>query len=400
MKLAYFFVSYPGNSQTFLQREILGLARLGFTIEIYALLHGGPATPDSVPPQTQLHIFRPRDWAWAFVGFLRYGLLNPLRLWRGVRLLLRYTPTFAENWRHTLLGVVFALAQAGELRRKKVDHFHAAWATAPATAAAILADILHRPFSFGAQAYDIYRHGGDAFLVPKMRAAHFIHTTTQMNVRYLSERCPEAAGKIRLIRRGLTHLPTTRDYTALTRPARILSVARLLPKKGHRFQFAAAALLMQKNQPFELRLVGDGPLLADLKSLAQELGIAAQVHFCGTLGPSEVRALYQWADLFWHTGVIDAEGDRDGLPNVVPEAFSFGLPVISSRIGAVTEAVSDRVTGWLIDPEKPAELADATHRLIHDPAERSRLGLNGRAWVEQNFLSENNSRQMAEAFRG
>ena len=118
----------------------------------------------------------------------------------------------------------------------------------------------------------------------------------------------------------------------------------------------------------------------------------------GERTPAEVEAAYGWADVFWHTGIVDSQGDRDGLPNVVPEAMAHGLPVISSAAGGAAEAVRDGDTGLIVDPADPAALADAVERLADDAPLRQRLGRSGRAWVEENFLAEVNTRRLVRAF--
>ena len=127
-------------------------------------------------------------------------------------------------------------------------------------------------------------------------------------------------------------------------------------------------------------------------------GLDATVELAGERTPEETQAAYGWADVFWHTGIVDAQGDRDGLPNVIPEAFAHGLPVVSSAAGGAGEAVIDGETGLVVDPADARALAGAVERLARDEDLRQRLGAGGRVWVEKNFLSEVNIRLLAKAF--
>ena len=126
----------------------------------------------------------------------------------GWRILKRHWPTNAENGLSNLWAAIFAICRAREFRRSKIQIVHGAWATAPATAAAILHRFCGIPFSFGADAYDIYRHGGDAFW-PKLREAAFVHTNTRMTATYLQGFSSESGGRIMLARRGLENFPLT-----------------------------------------------------------------------------------------------------------------------------------------------------------------------------------------------
>jgi glycosyltransferase involved in cell wall biosynthesis len=311
----------------------------------------------------------------------------------------RYRPTNSENFWTTVWATIFAICRANRMRQHKPDRIHGVWATGPATAAAILGRLCGIPFSFGGHAHDIYRHGGDAFLEPKLRAASFVHTTTAAGVTYLRERAGGTAVKIILARRGLDRLPQKLARDAATRPVRLLSVGRLVPKKGHDHQLTASVLLKSWGVPFALKIVGDGPLWDELQRRIDRDGLGDSVTLRGSLPPERVEEEYRWADIFWHTGVIDPEGDRDGIPNVIPEAFAHCLPVISSRTAGPMEAVTHETTGLVVDVSDATELAKAVKRRAEDPKLRQQLGENGRRWVEQNFLIARNAETLALAFR-
>ncbi len=411
--VAYIFERYPVLSQTFLRREVAGLRDQGVRVEIHSLFSANPADLAHQVEGVPVDTFRWWEAATLIVALPRELLRDPALLRDGWRLYRRYRPTNPENFWSTVWAAIFAVCRANRLRRHKPDVIHGVWATAPATAAAILSRLCGVPFSFGGHAYDIYRHGGDAFLEPKLRAASFVHTTTDAAANYLRDRAHGAPVKIVLARRGLDQLPPkpARDTTARRnsppteglgvgspRPVRLLSVGRLVPKKGHIHQLAACALLKSWGVPFVARIVGDGPLDDDLRQKIDRDDLHDLVSLTGPLAPQQVDEQYLWADIFWHTGVIDAEGDRDGIPNVIPEAFAHCLPVISSRTAGPMEAVTHEVTGLLADPSNTAELATAVKRLADDPKLRQQLGEAGRHWVEENFLISHNAAILARAF--
>ena len=402
LKIAYVVMKYPTLSQTFIDREMRALVAQGFQIEVHPCLDF--RRPADVPPVAPgLDVVRagslPRLLGAALLGAARELARRPALLGRGLRLLRRHLPRHWEGAFHTFWGTLFALARAGEFRRRGADVIHGAWATAPATAAAVLGELCGRPFSFGGHAYDIHRHGGDPFLAPKLRVARFVHTTTQANVASLRARFPDARAEIVLSRRGLPGLPVLPMTTSTSQDGvRLLSVGRLVPKKGHVHQIEACRELARRGRRFRLRIIGGGPLAPELRALIAGAGLADRIELDGERPPAEVQAAYGWADVFWHTGIVDAQGDRDGLPNVVPEAMAHGLPVISSAAGGAAEAVHDGITGLIVDPTDSRALADAVERLADDPARRGQLGAAGRRWVEEHFLSEANARLLAQAF--
>lgn len=409
MKVIYFVMKYPTLSQTFIDREMRALGgQPGISVEVHPILDFRfPRATDNRPVPGNLPVRRVRRWRLlpaAAREASRVLRRHPELVRRGWRLLLAHRPRTAENWFHTFWGTLYALGRARGFRRETGDlHFHGAWATAPATAAAVLGTLCDRPWSFGAHAYDLYRDGGDAFLAPKLASAHFVHTTTLGNARFLETNFPGRRAPVVLARRGLLEMPPgplpPRRLRRVGRnlPLNLLGVGRLVEKKGFRHALAGVAELTRRGVDVRFRILGDGPLLDALRQEISRLGLADHVELPGAVKPAEVWDAYAWTDVFLFTGVVDAAGDRDGLPNVVPEAMSLGLPVIAGREAGVGEAVRDHETGLVVDVTDPVALADAIERLRADPDLRARLGTVGRAWVEEHYLAPKNTARLAEA---
>ena len=397
--VAYIFERYPVLSQTFLRGEVAGVRVQGVRVEIHSMLPPSAADRVHALPGVPVNYFRWWEVAKLIVALPRELLRDRTLLRDGWHLYCHYRPTNSENFWTTVWAAIFAICRANQVRQQKPDVIHGVWATGPATAAAILSRLCGVPFSFGGHAYDIYRHGGDAFLEPKLRAAGFVHTTTEAGLACLRERVAGAAVNILLARRGLDRLPPKSERDTTVRPIRLLSVGRLVAKKGHDHQLAACALLKARGVPFVAKIVGDGPLRDELQRRIDRDGLGGLVILCGALSPEQVDEHYRWADVFWHTGLVDADGDRDGLPNVIPEAFAHCLPVISSRTAGPMEAVAHETSGLIVDVSNISELAGAVRRLAEDSSLRQRLGENGRRWVEEHFLIARNAEILARAFR-
>jgi len=399
-RVAYFTIKYPTLSQTFLQREVETLRAQGIAVEVYPCWQLGPqpANESAFPsPAAPVHpLTLSQLWTLPWHGFRQTFRLRKNWPLAG-QLLRRHRPRTFEGWFMTVWGTLYALHLAGRFASNPPDHFHGAWATGPATLAAVLARRFGKHFSFGAHAYDVYRDGGDPLLDPKLQNAAFIHTTTRQTEQHLLSRVPES--HIILSRRGLPALPDYRQPTAAHQPVRLLSVGRLVEKKGHIHQLAACAALKKAGTSVELRLVGDGPLGESLQETACELGLQHEVIFCGAQPASEVSQHYRWADLFWHTGIVDSEGDRDGLPNVIPEAMAHGVPVISCQEAGALEAIEHEVTGLTVEVRDTETLVKRVQRLASDLELRRRLARSAREWVETHFSSERNTALLAEAFR-
>lgn len=390
--IAYLFTTFPKSTETFLQREVAGLQSAGVNLRLYSMWGGGgefnglPVAHFSKWKLLSLLVWLP------WLAVCRPRVLGELMRGAGSR-----RPPSALNFFENLLGLSFGLVHAAHFRRERPAHIHAVWAGAPAAAAWLLGRLDGHPWSGSAHAYDLYQHGGDGWLREKLETALWVHTSTAMARQTLLEKGLPPA-KIHVIRRGLTALPPLKSLRAPRTPLRLLCVARLVPKKGLQQQLDIYAALQAAGVDFAARIAGEGPLRASLETRARELGVAAHVTFLGHRSQADIADEFELADVFLHTGVVAADGDRDGLPNVIPEAMAAGVLVVTSPAAATTEAVTDGVTGRVADVDDPAAWVAALTALRDDDALAERLRHAARAWVEQNFDARHNAARLAALY--
>jgi glycosyltransferase involved in cell wall biosynthesis len=327
-------------------------------------------------------------WAWRRPGALR-------RVWAAY--MSESSPSLL-NIGENLLGLAFALDKADFFRADPPALFHAVWGTMPAAAAWLLHEITGIPFSMGAHAYDIFRDGGDWTLRQKLARARFIHTTTSAARHRLLELGANQE-RTRLIRRGLDALPafTRRIIPSASGVTHLLSIGRLVQKKGFNHQLEIYRALRTAGMDFEARIIGEGPLFDELRRRITTLGLTGYVTLTGSLEYADVLTQYAWADVFIFTGVIADDGDRDGLPNVIPEAMAHGLPVVTTPVSGTTEAIVHDVTGQVVDLADHAAWVRALLRLCTDHAFVEHTCLEARRWVEREFSAQTNATHLAEA---
>jgi colanic acid/amylovoran biosynthesis glycosyltransferase len=393
-KIALLFTTFPKTSEMFLQRDVSALIDQGLDVRLYSLWGGGG-------------VFRGRPVRtfslWRLVPLFLFTIpWNCVRRPRIVRdlfegVIMRPPPSWLNFWEN-MLGAGFAGCLYREFRRDPPQLVHGAWAGAPATAGWLLWRILGIPFSTGAHAYDLYEHGGDWWLMEKLRLARFVHTSTEAGRRFLVEK-GIATERIHLIRRGLEKFPPFKPLRHPRRPLRLLCIARLVEKKGLAHQLHIYGQLRDDGIPFEARIVGDGPLRDSLHALALELRLESSVRFVGAVQPDQVWDHLAWADVLLHTGIVAPSGDRDGLPNVIPEAMAAGVLVVSSPAAATTEAVVQERTGLVADVDLPLAWRIALERLADDDALAERLRTAARAWVEENYDARRNTARLAACFK-
>jgi phosphatidylinositol alpha-1,6-mannosyltransferase len=166
----------------------------------------------------------------------------------------------------------------------------------------------------------------------------------------------------------------------------ILTVGNLVSRKGHDMVIRSLPILMERVPDFIYLIVGDGPYRGVLEGLAQDLGVSDRVIFTGKVPDEDIPDIHALSDVFVMPSREHLEEDSvEGFGMVYLEANACNKPVIGGRAGGVPEAVEEGVTGLLVDPLSPAEIADALARLLTDHDFAQRLGTQGRSRVVREF---------------
>ncbi|WP_420345841.1 glycosyltransferase family 4 protein [Pelagibius sp.] len=384
---------YPRLSETFIAQELLALQQRGFGLRLISLRH---------PTDRKRHPIH--DEITAPVCYLpEYLYQEPLRVfagWRRARRLPGYGAAWRafvkDLWRDLTPNRVRRFGQACVLAAElptDVERLYAHFLHTPASVARYTSLLRGLPWSVSAHAKDIWTTP-DWEKREKLAEADWLVTCTAYGARHLRDLAPEP-GRVSLVYHGLDLTrfaapappragTTPRDGGAPDRRVRLLSVGRLVEKKGYDDLLAALAQL-PKDLHWDLIHVGGGPLAAPLQQQARALGLDSRIDWRGPLAQEEILGLYRDAELFVLASRIAGSGDRDGLPNVLMEAQSQGLACLSTAVAAIPELIEDGVSGALVPPDDPASLATALAGLIADPEARRRLGGAGQARVRGEF---------------
>ena len=164
----------------------------------------------------------------------------------------------------------------------------------------------------------------------------------------------------------------------------LLFVGRLVQRKGVDVLLRAVKLI-ENDSRLHLRIVGGGPDLDKLKSLAAELGLSGKVTFDGVVTPERIDELFRQCDALVLPAIITETGDTEGLGVVLIEAMGYGKPVIASDAGGIVDIVKDGDTGLLVPAGDPPALAAAITRAMDDPAAMQTLAKRGATFADQAF---------------
>ncbi|MCR5171097.1 MAG: glycosyltransferase family 4 protein, partial [Desulfovibrio sp.] len=216
---------------------------------------------------------------------------------------------------------------------------------------------------------------------------------------------PEAGARTRLVYNSLTLHVDELAPLAFAKPCRILAVGRFDVTKGFDVLMQACGLLKRQGRDFRLTLAGGGgramglgAMTETILGLRKSLGLEAVVDLPGIVGHDRLPAIIKAHDIFTAPCVVHESGRRDGIPNTIIEAMSFGLPVVATSTNALPEAVHDGETGLLVEQKDPKALADALAWLMDHPDEARAMGRAGARLAREMFSPEENGDRLAQLF--
>lgn len=393
MRIAFLLGEFPKLSQTFIVNQITGLIDRGHEVDIYAL--DGSSTESKMHSQVQRYKLldrtfcaprTPQNYVVRFfraIGLLlRHGYKDPLLLMQSLNFvrygksvlslrLLYATIPFLGGRSYDIIHCQFGVYGLQGIMLRRIR----------AVSGSLICsfrgfDVSEYPRRCGERVYEPLFETRDSF---------FLANCEFFRKRVIELGCPEE--KIIVHGSGIDCGKFTwigRQYPSDGK-VRVITVGRLVEKKGIEYGIRAIARSIASGHPIEYTIVGDGELRSNLENLAQELGIEASVKFAGWRSQEEIVSALNRAHIFIAPCVTSHNGDRDAPVNTLKEAMAMGLPVISTWHGGIPELVQDGISGYLV-PERDADaITEKLNYLIERPELWEPLGKAGRAYVEAKY---------------
>jgi len=390
-RVGYVMLWFPRASETFVFREVCALRELGLPIHVYTMYgsgmrgctaamraYDGPVMRFGLGSLGRIvlafckTLFRRPGETFAL---MRRCLLRRMRDWE----------TLGENIWCFFAG--FALAAV--VRLDGIELLHSPWANGSCTSVWVASQLTDIPFAFTGRAGDMYPQ--DGLLREKLDACLFARTNTAANVRYLASYVPVGhEDKVVLVYNALTLPKALPPRVTPEPPYRILAVGRFARTKGFAYLMTAMARLKREAFPCHLTLVGDGWLRVQLRTLCARLRLEDCVSMPGFVPHDRMSALLESQHMLAAPCVVTETGDRDGIPNVIIEALSQGMPVVATNVSGIGEVVLHNKTGMLIEPYDPRALADAIRTLATQPEQAMALAEAGKRLVRRMFDPQTN----------
>lgn len=402
MKIAYVLTRFPALTATFVVNEMYWLRGHDIQLRIFSLYDPLPEPVHERARELLPYASYSPLVSWPVLAAHGYFLRrSPGRYLRALASSIRYTYREPKMLLRALSIFPKSVYFARQAEALGIEHIHAHFVTLGSVAATIVADLLELPLTIHPHAVGLFSRNQHAVRLQLDRATRIV-TISSYHRDYIARLCPDRKrDEIEIVYCGVETEQFGRRAAEpeAGRPIQILSVGRLVEKKGHRYLVAACALLAQRGLDFQCRIVGTGPELGALEALIEENDLSDRVVLLGACSHEQVLELCQTSDVFALACVRARDGDQDGLPVSLMEAMACELPVVTTPIAGIPDLVQDGETGLLVGDRDAATLADALAGLMMDPVLRRRLGRQGRQKIEETFEIHGNISRLAAIFR-
>jgi glycosyltransferase involved in cell wall biosynthesis len=371
------------------------LRALGWNIEILAP-HAVGAARDEILEGVPVHRFR----------YFRPASLQKLCYDGGALVKLR-----TNRWLFALVPFLVVAQWLAVLRyiwRRDIGLVHSHWLVPQGLTAGFAAALMRRPHVATAHGSDVFALQGWLMRTCKRMAISLADCVTVNSeaTRRAVSRLTSRTDKLVRIPMGATQ-ETALDPVAIAGVRQkyrqgagplVAFVGRLVPEKGAADLLQAVANLRPTLSGIAALVIGDGPDRSRLEELARTLGIEDAVHFSGWLAPDLVRLHLLASDIFVAPSRPASDGTLEGQGLAVAEAMLAGLPIIATSTGGLVDAIRHEITGLIVDPGRPDQIATAIHRLGRDSVLASRLSGAARELARAEFTREVSARRFSATY--
>ncbi|WP_017719099.1 glycosyltransferase family 4 protein [Kamptonema formosum] len=395
--VAYLVNQYPKVSHSFIRREIAGLETHGIRVGRFSIRYGGANLADGadVAELQKTRTVLGVGIAGLLRGVLRTVTARPAQFLKALRLALK------TGWRSDR-GVALHLAYLAEacvllrwLSDAGADHLHAHFGTNSAAVAMLVTELGGPPYSFTVHGPEEFDRPQLLALREKVERASFAVTVSEFGRSQLYRWCNyKDWSKIHIIHCGADEQFLAAPHTPVPVEPRLVSVGRLDVQKGYPILLEAASRLAAQGLPFQLVLVGDGPMRAELEAQIARLGLQKRVEILGWASGERVRQEILAARAMVLPSLAE------GLPVVLMEALALGRPAISTCVAGIPELIEPGVSGWLVPAGSVEALADAMSAACCEPVEKlEQMGKRGAERVAKQHNAAVEAGKLAALFR-
>jgi len=401
LKIAFIISSFPALSETFILNQITGLLDMNHEVKIFARSN---TNENEIHPDIKkyglmekvIYINMPRNKIFrvlkALCLFIYYFYKSPTKILKSInifkygktalslKLLYFIIPFIGKKFDiiHCHFGpngIIGACLKEIEIPGKYITSFHGY-------------DVNCFPSIKGKSVYN------NLFLVDDLFTTNTEFTKQQV----VNLGCNEEKIKILPMGIKIEKFKFSLKIPRYGEKIKILTIGRLVEKKGHKYFIRAFERLLKKYKKIEYIIAGDGPLKNELKKLVINLGINNYVKFTGWCSEEEIINLYRTSHIFVLPSITSSNHDREGQALVLQEAQAMGLPVISTYHNGIPEGILNNKSGFLVPEKDVNALINRTRYLLENPEIWKKMGSSGRKFVEKKYDTKILSKQLEEIY--
>ncbi len=404
MKIAFILGKFPKLSETFILNQITGMLDRGHEVEIYAdvcdesnILHPEVNKYDLLNKT----IYFPRMPSNQFIRIVKASTLLISCILKNPNAVIKSLDFNCYGWMAKSLRLVFVF-KPFILKKKTYDIIHCHFGANGMRAqylkdTGLISGNLVTVFHGADMAVTIRKHGIDSYKHLLKKGDLFLPISDRWRTKIIEMGAADEISIVHHMGVNIFNAKTTEKVN--NNKINILSVCRLTEKKGIKYSLHAVALLAQENIKFNYNIIGDGPLLNELKSLSTKLGLSDKVHFHGALNKVDIQKYLATTDIFILPSVTASDGDQEGIPVSIMEAMMCKLAVISTWHSGIPELIKNGESGILVKERDIEGLANAVKLLIQDSKLRYEMGIQAYECISKNYNIETLNDRLEKHFK-
>jgi glycosyltransferase involved in cell wall biosynthesis len=405
MKIGYLLDEFPSITLTFVLNEITGLIDAGRSVELISLRR--PNTGEIVHDQ---YIKYGLDKKIFYLSFGKYEKASLVTVFKEVfkNLFVSHILDFRARarllflcsnrvlgWELSFKNFLWSLEITEIIKNQDIKHLHLHFASPLVELAYVLHRFLGIPYTFTTHANDIFVK--PSHLLSKWtKSAKRVITVSEFNKKYMNAILGIPSDKIDIVSYCIYVDKIEVKKQCPNDPFRIVSISRLVEKKGYPHLLEACKILKARDVKFLCEIRGEGPERSTLERIITTNGLQEEVTLGGFVKHEDVFGFIRSGSIFVLPCVRAEDNDMDGIPNVLMEAMALEVPTLSTDITGVPELIDDAVDGMIVPQNDPRSLAEAILKIRNDPNFAEKIRKNGRTKIENKFNVARNVKLLFE----
>ncbi|HEX9665710.1 MAG TPA: glycosyltransferase [Thermodesulfobacteriota bacterium] len=411
MKIAFLVPLFPLLSETFILNQITGLRDRGYEVDIYASGPGNdPKQHGDIEKYNLLNCtsytgtFDQKMPANQLLRILKAMFLVVTKFHKRPMPIIKSLNVFKFGKRAASLRLFYEAMSFLDMGMGEYDIVHCHFGGKGNLGALLKSvDVIKGKVVTTFYGYDISgavkKHGEGLYNILFKEGDAFFAISEKMKKQLIEMGCSKEKVSVHRLGVDTDKICCSPRHTEDNGQVKLLTIARLVEKKGVEYGIRAAAQVLKKYPQIEYDIVGDGPLRSDLESLIYALGLDERIKLLGWKQQEEIIELLNNADILLAPSSTAENGDQEGTPTVIIEALAKGLPVLSTYHSAIPELVQDTKSGFLVAERDVNGLSEKLTYLVEHKQLWSEMGKEGHKHVEDNHDINKLNDQLVNLYR-